>query len=866
MADGTITFSTALDNKQLERDFAKAKKQIESAASSLSSSKGKLTAIEAEMDRYRKQAEAASAATEELRARMESLKATDPANQEAWHAARAEAEGLAAQLERAEARETEIAEHAWKLDQRWKAATADVAKHEAELERAKGRASELGDEVKRSAKNAEPAWKRASESMKNGLAGVAEAARQRMAEAAQRSVDPWQRFASRVGSLMRRVLVFSIIARGLNQLRQAVGEMLSRNKQFTASVQNLKAVAGGFLSQMVSAVLPALTAVVNTLAAGLQRLAALFDSVFGTDIARRIMEERERSVAGVRSDNAEKRAKYEQQVAKAEEREAKAADKLAKKQERANKQLLAFDELNQLAAEDAEDMEDSFDDFADAIEEPDYDEEWTQNLVPDAGVMQGVLDWLSELGRRIATDVEGPFARIREGLQRIRDGWGELLEGFRTGDLGLIWKGITDIVIGACYVIEGAFAALMDWLDEATGGRFTDIFQGLSAIVSGFVMVIEGLLTGDIPLAFDGLVQILDGVTQVAHGIVSAICDAVRAGVTWLFDYLAEQSPEFAGFFQSTKEMILGIIDGIEGALHKALDGSREAIQGALDIIVGICTLDGERIRKGVEEVASGIRTIIDGIASGARTILESLFSWVRDGVNGVFDALAAKFPQAAGLFEGLKRTVLGVFDVLEGAALGIIDGVGTALSRFVDGAKQIIQGAMDVIAGIFTLNGELIVGGLKGIVNGFITVVEGLLDGVITGVVGFVNGIADGLSNIPGVDLPSITFTSVSLPRLATGAVIPPNREFAAVLGDQRHGNNIETPEALMRQVVREESGAMVVEAVRALMESGRGTGQGRDVVLMVGTTELARATVQGIRNMQESRELGDALSLGFA
>ena len=37
-------------------------------------------------------------------------------------------------------------------------------------------------------------------------------------------------------------------------------------------------------------------------------------------------------------------------------------------------------------------------------------------------------------------------------------------------------------------------------------------------------------------------------------------------------------------------------------------------------------------------------------------------------------------------------------------------------------------------------------------------------------------------------------------LPMLASGAVIPPNQPFAAILGDQTTGRNIETPEALMR------------------------------------------------------------------
>ena len=52
---------------------------------------------------------------------------------------------------------------------------------------------------------------------------------------------------------------------------------------------------------------------------------------------------------------------------------------------------------------------------------------------------------------------------------------------------------------------------------------------------------------------------------------------------------------------------------------------------------------------------------------------------------------------------------------------------------------------------------------------------------------------------NIPNVSAPRI-------PKLATGAAIPPNSAFAAILGDQRSGYNLEGPEDRFRQIVREE------------------------------------------------------------
>lgn len=60
--------------------------------------------------------------------------------------------------------------------------------------------------------------------------------------------------------------------------------------------------------------------------------------------------------------------------------------------------------------------------------------------------------------------------------------------------------------------------------------------------------------------------------------------------------------------------------------------------------------------------------------------------------------------------------------------------------------------------------------------------------------------------------NLPSLATSKwandLGIPQLATGAVIPANSPFVAMLGDQTNGRNLEAPEGLIRQIVREESG----------------------------------------------------------
>lgn len=87
------------------------------------------------------------------------------------------------------------------------------------------------------------------------------------------------------------------------------------------------------------------------------------------------------------------------------------------------------------------------------------------------------------------------------------------------------------------------------------------------------------------------------------------------------------------------------------------------------------------------------------------------------------------------------------------------------------------------------------------------------------------------------------------NVPALAKGAVIPPNREFMAVLGDQRNGTNLEAPEGLIRAIVREESGVailrQILEAVRECSEKDINM-DGRKVGEMVTSyqRQIQRAT----------------------
>ena len=166
----------------------------------------------------------------------------------------------------------------------------------------------------------------------------------------------------------------------------------------------------------------------------------------------------------------------------------------------------------------------------------------------------------------------------------------------------------------------------------------------------------------------------------------------------------------------------------------------------------------------------------------------------------------------------------------------------------------------------------------LYGIIGALIgAAIGGVFGGIVGGIVGISLGLAIHWSSITYDEVPKRTagggfsggggfgsrtsraayqslqvppVSSVDLPRLASGAVIPPNREFLAVLGDQRQGMNIEAPAEMIRQ--------MVADGIRA---AGIGSGnRSQTVILQVGRRELGRVVYE--LNKEETQRVGVRLA----
>ena len=186
--------------------------------------------------------------------------------------------------------------------------------------------------------------------------------------------------------------------------------------------------------------------------------------------------------------------------------------------------------------------------------------------------------------------------------------------------------------------------------------------------------------------------------------------------------------------------------------------------------------------------------------------------------------------------FETLSNWITGVFtrDWSKdfGFAGEILNTFFSVVSGIASSVQTVFQGIIDFVTGVFTGDWDR---AWKGVLNIF----SGIFDGLATifkaplnGVIGMMNNMISMINffirKVNDIFTFEINFSlpdwlggasysfghKMNIPRLnyvpylATGAVIPPNAPFMAMLGDQKNGTNLEAPEELIRQIVREESG----------------------------------------------------------
>lgn len=289
------------------------------------------------------------------------------------------------------------------------------------------------------------------------------------------------------------------------------------------------------------------------------------------------------------------------------------------------------------------------------------------------------------------------------------------------------------------------------------------------------------------------------------------------------------------------------------------------SITGALARLIGNLIAQGasEAYQYFEDKIKEAGGNVVDGILLGILDALLGIGSWI---VDNVFKPILDGFKNAFGIHSPSTVMQEQGHYIIEGLLLGITDFLSKIKKKFeeirnlvtekmdnikssavskVNEMKKGLSDGVERIKESFRSGFSALVGYVKSPINSIIRFINNFLYAIQTMQNSFANALNSMSISLPHWLEKLTGFSSVGfnvgywsapmVPYLAQGAVIPPNKEFMAVLGDQKNGNNIEAPESLIRRIVREESGNNGTQRIevpvylnrreiaRAVLEEGR-------------------------------------------
>lgn len=257
-ADGSIVFSTEIDDKQAQAELKKLEAKIEKLNSKIYDKKqAQLPLVE--------QSKQLGAALDAAQQKLEDMR-----NGTSFYYTKSQIKD--------QEKEVNILDKQFQaLNNRIDKIGDSIASDTRNLDGMKAKAGELSGQIA-GAKN-----------QTNGMSDAAEEAAKRM-----------DKFGQHVKTLARRVLVFSLITAGLRALKDYLWEAIKTNNEAVAAIARLKGALMTLVQPIVEVVIPAFTLLINVLTRIVTAVAKLVSMLFGTTI--------QKSAAGAKALNKQKKA------------------------------------------------------------------------------------------------------------------------------------------------------------------------------------------------------------------------------------------------------------------------------------------------------------------------------------------------------------------------------------------------------------------------------------------------------------------------------------------------------------------------------------------------------------------------------
>ncbi|WP_418668016.1 phage tail protein, partial [Allofournierella sp.] len=452
--------------------------------------------------------------------------------------------------------------------------------------------------------------------------------------------------------------------------------------------------------------------------------------------------------------------------------------------------------------------------------------------------LQAIVDKIRQLLEPLRAIDFGPLA---EAFGRLKAAAEPLT---RTLFAGLEWAWYNLFVPLAAWTIENLLPAFLDLLAAACR-VLTSMLQALQPLGlwlwnsflqplaqwtgEGIVGVLQGITNGLRELS--GWIDGHQVATQNLAVVIGSLSAALAAAIVIYKAWTAVQNA--AGAAATTWQVISTAAVPVTNALGVASDFLSSKIAfvslgiGLLVAAIVLLIMNWDTVKEVALNVWLWIQEIWGAVAAWFQEFvlgpLGEFFSFLWQGIQtgalAVWESIQSAFATAADWFYNVLIVPLTAhFTALFTFFKNIFQGLTTFLSgvftgdwkKAWEGIKKLAMAPIEAIKSFFEKIfgsdlGESIKGGLNALID------------LVNRFIGWLNDKLhfswDGLT-IMGKELfpaGSIRLANIpSIPRLAQGAVLPANKPFLAMVGEQRRGTNVEAPLETIKQAVAEVLGQL--------------------------------------------------------
>lgn len=674
------------------------------------------------------------------------------------------------------------------------------------------------------------------------------------------------KFRNRLMSIVSGALVFNLISAGLRKITEWMGSAALSSATLRAALGNLQGAASTAAAPLLQAILPALTAIANAAATAFYYIAQLVSFLTGKSIgasqsAAKAMGKYAKAAksAGSAADGA--LAKFDE-LDVLDKNSGGGAGAITPNYD-FNTDNPFLDEIMQAIKDGdwygvgqliGEKLRDSLN----AIPWPDIQDKaraWATNI---ANCINGFIEvpglW-EAIGHTVAQGLNTALIFADTLMQGIH--WDSLGAGIARGlttavaelDWPLLGRVLTDGMRAAILTLYSFVQTYTGWADlgnsiaacinsaianipwmeaglglsgfvvgllhtliaTVQGTDWTALGQNIVSMVSAIDWVglfsAMGTLAIDVLQAINGILgqvdwgavgqKIMDCIEAVDWaGILSQLGEIINNNWPLLLAILgAALLPQISTFILST---LLGAVLNALAVFIASVVASIglwplllvAAVSVILAAIIETLRKHGDDIRAGVDKFGETIADIIRSAGEKVKEIWNGLWLTVKLIGMQLWEDIT----------QGWNDFWANIGTALDSAAADIQQGWNDAWTAVSDFVSDIWEGITDTI--------ETAINGIIGLVNGMISAIVGGVNGVIGVLNGFGFDVPEWAQDKLGVERVGFNIdpiTAPQIPYLAQGAVIPANREFLAVLGDQTNGTNIEAPLATIQQALAE-------------------------------------------------------------